>query len=80
MKKLGQLARPYRVEEGKHFRLGDFDPADTGTISSKRAAAELQRGVDELSHNALSKLMKKLHSRCQDVMAQLCVSMARLLI
>jgi len=60
MKKLGQLARPYRVEEGKHFRLGDFDPGDTGTISSKRAAAELQRGVDKLSN-----LQDKLYAQHQ---------------
>ncbi len=49
MKKLGQLARPYRVEDGKHFRLRDFDPGDTGKIRSKQhAATELQRGVDQL--------------------------------
>jgi PPK2 family polyphosphate:nucleotide phosphotransferase len=49
MKKLGQLAKPYRVEDGKHFCLRDFDPGDTGEIRSKRhAAAELQRGVDQL--------------------------------
>ncbi len=49
MKKLGQLAKPYRVEDGKHFRLRDFDPGDTGEIRSKQhAAAELQRGVDQL--------------------------------
>jgi PPK2 family polyphosphate:nucleotide phosphotransferase len=49
MKKLGQLANPYRVDDGKHFRLRDFDPADTGKLKSKEhAAAELQRGVDQL--------------------------------
>jgi PPK2 family polyphosphate:nucleotide phosphotransferase len=49
MKKLGQLAMPYRVEDGKHFRLRDFDPADTGKMRSKEhAAAELQRGIDLL--------------------------------
>jgi len=49
MKKLGQLAKPYRVEEGKHFRLRDFDPGDTGKIRSKQhAAADLQRGVEQL--------------------------------
>jgi len=49
MKKLGQLAKPYRVEDGKHFRLRDFDPGDIGKIRSKQhAAAELQRGVDQL--------------------------------
>ena len=49
MKKLGRLAKPYRVEDGKHFRLRDFDPGDTGKMRSKQhATAELQRGVDQL--------------------------------
>ncbi len=49
MKTPGQLARPYRVDDGKHFRLRDFDPADTGKIRSKQSAAsELQRGVEQL--------------------------------
>jgi len=49
MKKLGLLANPYRVEGAKHFSLRDFDPEDTGKLSPNRAAAELQRGVEELS-------------------------------
>ena len=49
MKKLGQLATQYRVEDGKHFRLKDFEPADTGKMRSKEhAAAALQRGIDQL--------------------------------
>ena len=49
MKKLGRLAKPYRVEVGKHFRLRSFDPGDTGKMKSKEhAAAELQRGIDQL--------------------------------
>ena len=49
MKKLGQLAKPYRVETGKHFRLQDFDPGNTGKLTSKQhAAAALQRGIDQL--------------------------------
>ncbi|MGA3128218.1 MAG: polyphosphate kinase 2 family protein [Candidatus Korobacteraceae bacterium] len=49
MKKLAQLAEPYRVEVGNHFRLQDFDPGDTGEIRSKQhAAVDLQRGVDQL--------------------------------
>lgn len=51
MKALGKLAKPYRVADGKHFRLGDFDPRDTGTIQSKQdAAAELKSGVEQLRH------------------------------
>lgn len=49
MKKLGQLAKPYRVEDGKHFRLKDFDPGDTSKMRSKQhAAATLQQGIKEL--------------------------------
>jgi PPK2 family polyphosphate:nucleotide phosphotransferase len=49
MKNLRQLAKPYRVEDGKRFRLKDFDPADTGKMRSKEhAAAALQRGIDQL--------------------------------
>ena len=49
MKKLGQLAEPYRIEDGKHFRLRDFDPVDTGNIRSRQhAAIDLQRGIDQL--------------------------------
>jgi PPK2 family polyphosphate:nucleotide phosphotransferase len=49
MKKLGQLATQYRVENGKRFRLKDFDPADTGKMRSKEhAVAALQRGIDQL--------------------------------
>jgi len=49
MSKLGKLVKPYRVEDGKHLRLRDFDPADIDKMRSKQqAAAELQRGVDQL--------------------------------
>lgn len=49
MKKLGQFAKPYRVENGGHFRLRDFDPRHTGKLKSKQdAATALQRGVDHL--------------------------------
>jgi PPK2 family polyphosphate:nucleotide phosphotransferase len=49
MKKLGQLAQAYRVEDGKRFRLKDFDPGDTGKMRSKEhAAAALQRSIDQL--------------------------------
>src|SRR5271165_6767703 len=44
--KSDKLARRYRVESGKHFRLKDFDPADTGHWTSKEQAAEaLQKGI-----------------------------------
>ena len=61
MKKLGQLAKPYRVEDGKHFRLRDFDPVDTGNIRSRQhAAIDLQRGI-----NQLRDLQDKLYAQHQ---------------
>jgi len=45
-----QLVRPYRVTNGRNFRLRDFKPADTHRIASKEAAAELLRkGIEKLS-------------------------------
>ncbi|HZQ24195.1 MAG TPA: polyphosphate kinase 2 family protein [Terriglobales bacterium] len=50
MKRLRQLAKPYRITHGKHFRLKDFDPADTGTIASEdSASADLQKSVETLA-------------------------------
>ena len=44
--KTGKLAHTYRIEKGKHFRLKDFDPADTGHWKSKEHAEEtLQKKV-----------------------------------
>jgi PPK2 family polyphosphate:nucleotide phosphotransferase len=44
--KTDKLAKAYRVEKGKHFRLKDFDPADTGHWHSKEHAQEaLVQGV-----------------------------------
>lgn len=44
--KTDKLAKTYRVESGKHFRLKDFDPADTGHWKSKEHAEEaLLQGV-----------------------------------
>ena len=61
MNNLGKLAKPYRLDDGKHFRLRDFDPAETGKMKSKeQAAAELQRGVEQLSD-----LQDKLYAQHQ---------------
>jgi PPK2 family polyphosphate:nucleotide phosphotransferase len=44
--KIDKLGKAYRVESGKHFRLKDFDPADTGHCPSKEYAEEaLVQGV-----------------------------------
>ena len=50
MKPLGKLAKAYCIERGRHFKLKDFDPADTGGIRSKeRAAAALQKSLEQLA-------------------------------
>jgi PPK2 family polyphosphate:nucleotide phosphotransferase len=46
-KKKEKLAHKYRVDDGKGFKLKDFDPGDTdGWDSKEQAAKELQQGVD----------------------------------
>lgn len=45
-----KLAKSYRVEDGKNFRLKDYDPADTGGWHAKERAEEaLQQGVARLA-------------------------------
>ena len=44
--KANKLAKTFRVEGGKHVRLKDFDPADTGHWRSRENATEaLQQGI-----------------------------------
>src|ERR1700678_212109 len=38
--KTSELAKSYRIDDGKHFRLKDFDPADTGRWHSIEQAKE----------------------------------------
>jgi PPK2 family polyphosphate:nucleotide phosphotransferase len=50
MKNLGKLAKPYRVDHGKDFRLKDFGPADTGKFQSdQHAQDDLQKRVARLA-------------------------------
>jgi PPK2 family polyphosphate:nucleotide phosphotransferase len=45
-----KLAKPYRVDHGKDFRLKDFDPASTGDLHSKEHALELlEKGVARMA-------------------------------
>src|SRR5712675_1603949 len=47
-----RLSRPYRVDDGKTFRLKDFDPGDTGALVAEdkpRAREALQSGVEALA-------------------------------
>ncbi|MGA7503987.1 MAG: polyphosphate kinase 2 family protein [Candidatus Sulfotelmatobacter sp.] len=44
-----KLAKSYRVENGAHFRLKDFNPADTGDFKSKEEADEkLQKDIERM--------------------------------
>ena len=44
--KISKLAKSYRIEDGKHFRLKDCDPSETGHIRSQEQAKEqLQKDV-----------------------------------
>jgi PPK2 family polyphosphate:nucleotide phosphotransferase len=48
--KTGKLAKSYRVESGKNFRLKDFDPADTGHWRSKENAEQaLREGIARMA-------------------------------
>ena len=47
-----KLSKPYRVTDGKEFRLKDFDPADTGNLATEdkpRAKEALQTGIEALA-------------------------------
>src|ERR1700756_140654 len=57
----GKLTKSCCVDDGKHFRLKDFDPADTGDFDSAVEAKEqLQRDVERLE-----KLQDKLYAQDQ---------------
>jgi len=47
-----RLSKPYRVTNGKKFRLADVDPGDTGELKSEdksRAKEALQTGIETLA-------------------------------
>jgi PPK2 family polyphosphate:nucleotide phosphotransferase len=49
MPSVPDFSKPYRVDNGRKFRLKDFDPADSSGVKSKKfAARELPRGIDRL--------------------------------
>jgi len=46
------LSRPYRVASGRHFRLKDFDPEDTGKLDREdkpKAQEALATGTQALA-------------------------------
>ncbi|HEX8814849.1 MAG TPA: polyphosphate kinase 2 family protein [Terriglobales bacterium] len=70
MSHAAKLVKPYRIEDGKKFRLRDFDPADTGNLHSPK------EGVHLLQKNtaALAELQDKLYA--QDCWAVLLIFQA----
>jgi len=56
-----KLARPYRVTDGRRFRLSSIDPGDTRGFDSKRRARErLERDIE-----ILGELQEKLYAQNQ---------------
>ena len=50
-----KLSRPYRITNGKKFRLKDIDPEDTGDLKAQdkpRAKEALQIGVQAFARTA----------------------------
>jgi len=59
--KAAELVKPFRVKDGKGFRLKDVDPDDTGGIASKEEAqAALREGVE-----LMAELQQKLYAQNQ---------------
>ncbi len=49
MSAVPDFSKPYRVDNGRKFRLKDFDPADTSQVKSKKdAEKEMPRGLERL--------------------------------
>lgn len=59
--KTSKLAEAFRIDDGKKFRLKDFDPADTGKLHDKeKAEAMLQQDIA-----LLTELQDKLYAQNQ---------------
>ena len=70
MSKLHRISKSFRVEDGRKFRLKDFDPGDTGGFKSQDHAKKLlEAGVD-----TLSEMQQKLYA--QDCWALLLIFQA----
>jgi PPK2 family polyphosphate:nucleotide phosphotransferase len=59
-KKIQSLVAPYRVADGKGFRLKQIDPRDTRGLEKARAQDLLQRGIERLAS-----LQDKLYAQDQ---------------
>ncbi len=55
----GDFAKPFRIDDGRKFRLKDIDPGDTGGLHAKDEAREwLRQGVQRLAE-----LQEKLYAQ-----------------
>jgi PPK2 family polyphosphate:nucleotide phosphotransferase len=54
-----KFAKPYRVDQGKKFRLKDYDPADTAKLRSREHALELL----EKGRGRMAELQDKLYAQ-----------------
>ena len=61
VKNAGAICKPYRIDNGKHFKLKKFDPADTAGFKSEdkpRAKEALASGIE-----ALAELQGRLYAQ-----------------
>jgi len=57
--RIRKFVKPYRVDDGRKFRLKDYDPADSNGLDSKQKAEKLlARGVERLAD-----LQEKLYAQ-----------------
>jgi PPK2 family polyphosphate:nucleotide phosphotransferase len=56
-----QLSRPYRIRDGRGFRLKDIDPGDTGALGAEDKAEAVE--ALEVGRNALAELQDKLYAQ-----------------
>lgn len=49
IKNAGLISKQYRINDGKTFRLKEFDPDDTGSYQKELAFKELDEGIEALS-------------------------------
>jgi PPK2 family polyphosphate:nucleotide phosphotransferase len=45
----GRLSRPYRIDDGRHFRLKHVDTGDTGSLHKRDAHRHLKQGIERLA-------------------------------
>src|SRR5690349_24242770 len=57
-----KLAAPYRVTDGKHFRLDDFDPGETGDLGA-RTKGEAAADLLARSTQALAEAQDRLYAQ-----------------